>query len=144
MANGVSLKEFLLNLINGNDKRCDERITSLEKKVDTAIITQDKSTQQAFQSSQKAIDKSEVSQKIYNDGHNDLTKKMESQYANMVPRMEYQQMIDRINIDIKSLRETRSESSGKADFTKNLWMIVGSLVGIAGIAIALIALLTKR
>jgi uncharacterized UPF0160 family protein len=106
------LKEFTLNRIDANDKRYCERFTALEKKLDTAIQTQTNSVKVAFETSQKAIDKSEVNQTSYNQAHNDLSKKMENLITQLVSKTEYQannktitDKIDGENKDIALLRE---------------------------------------
>jgi hypothetical protein len=139
MSEKVTLKKYFEVIIKGNDCRYAERFVALEKKLDTAIQNQNTATQAAFTTSQKAIDKSEINQTTYNQGHNDLSKKMETQYQTMIRRAEFQMTIDRIISDIKGLRESRSEIVGKREgvlSTLSIIQIVSSgAIAIIGLAI---------
>lgn len=143
-----TLHEHLLSLINNHGKLQDERdrlymgkFADAKIAVDDALKAQKELTNASFASSEKAIVKAEESQRSYNAGHNDLSRKMESQYALMMPRQEelsiiksleekiesqkesFQKLLDtlRVNFDkqfdghtkeITGLRETRSQSEG--------------------------------
>lgn len=115
---------------------------SQEKAVQAALAAQKELTSSTFSSSEKAITKAEEAQKSYNQTHNDLSRKMDEQYKEMMPRSEslarheanehrYQELKDdfstirgefkedlskmRIELmkEIGGLRESRSEGAGK-------------------------------
>jgi hypothetical protein len=90
-----TLKEYLVSRIDSHSKLQDERDRLYMGKfgdgkiaVDDALKAQKELTNASFASSEKAIVKAEESQKSYNEGHNDLSRKMEVQYGLMMPRAE--------------------------------------------------------
>lgn len=72
-------------------KNIDDRFLGSEKNVASALASQKELSQTVQLSSDKAITKAEESQKEYNKGHNDLSRKMEDQYKEMLPRNEADQ-----------------------------------------------------
>lgn len=104
------------------------RIKALERRFDDRhrwYKERDKSRSKAvtaaFEASKEAITKAEESQKQYNVTHNDLTRKMDNQYAQMYPRSEAQAEHERTQGQFKELkteagdlRETRSQTVGHA------------------------------
>lgn len=77
-------------------------------------------TTQAFASSREAIQKAEKGQDSYNSTHNDLTRKMDKQYSDTLPRAEaaaefhrVDEKIEELKREITGLRESRSEGSGR-------------------------------
>ena len=98
----------------------------------------------AFAASEKAMTKSDASQKEYNSTHNDLTHKMEKQYAEMLPRTEARFMQDDIN-DLKLFKsnyvgvlEAKKENKGTTKWIIALitTIILSALSVIATIIIA--------
>ena len=81
----VGLKE----LCNERDRRYTERFESIEQANSAALLALAKQTELLSQSNQKAVDTALANQKDYNVSHNDLTKKMDTQYKEMVSRGEY-------------------------------------------------------
>jgi chromosome segregation ATPase len=79
--------DYLEKLINERDRLYSERWTA----------------------QQAAISKAEDSQKTYNQGHNDLSHKMESQYSLMVPAPEAKLKWDSID---KAIEEIRKDAGG--------------------------------
>lgn len=133
--NSVTLKEYLEGLIV-------QRSDAAEKAVQAALAAQKELTNAAFASSEKAITKAEEAQKSYNQTHNDLSRKMDEQYKEMMPRSEslarhganetrYQELKDdfsKLRVEVKDglsqlrielmreiggLRESRSEGTGE-------------------------------
>lgn len=66
----------------------DKLFETSEKNVDKALASQKELSQIVQAASDKAITKAEEAQKTYNVGHNDLARKMEDQYKQMLPRTE--------------------------------------------------------
>jgi hypothetical protein len=85
-----------------------ERAESQKVAVDDALAAQKEQTTASFQASEKAIVKAEESQKVYNQGHNDLSRKMEQQYSTMVPQAEAKLKWDSID---KAIEEIRKENA---------------------------------
>jgi hypothetical protein len=66
----------------------DERFAASEKAVAQALVAQKELYQTVQSAADKAITKAEDAQKVYNTGHNDLARKMEETYKQMLPRAE--------------------------------------------------------
>ncbi len=95
----------LRDLANERHLHYGQRFTDLKEWFKGAIESQEKATNAAQSASEKAITKAEASQQQYNVQHNDLTRKMEAQYKEMIPRPEFQRAIE-------PLSASRSESEG--------------------------------
>lgn len=148
-----------------------ERAESQKTAVDDALAAVKEQTSASFAASEKAIVKAEDSQKTYNQGHNDLSRKMEQQYSTMVPQPEAKLKWDAIDKaleemrrdnsvlrsnelgdintlrsemmkEIQSLRESRSEGSGKeaaqhTDREQKNWG-VGTAIAIVGVVVSIL------
>jgi hypothetical protein len=91
-----------------------ERAESQKVAVDDALAAQKEQTTASFQASEKAIVKAEESQKVYNQGHNDLSRKMEAQYSTMVPQAEAKLKWDSIDKAIEELRKENAAAKTEA------------------------------
>ncbi len=137
-----------------------------ERRHGTAAALQalEKQMAASFLASEKAVLKAEASQTQYNVGHNDLTRKMDAQYKDMLPRTEgdarfkameeklseHRKEIDRVRdesrllvdnarAEIASLRESRSEGTGRRDQTA--WIVntvIALLSALGGVGVTLI------
>lgn len=106
--------------------------------------------------------KAENSQTVYNQGHNDLSRKMEGQYALMIPKAEHNnelkavkdtiesikvstdKRLDRIDSDIRELRESRSGIEGKGNGANALWgYLIGGIMALAAIVTVIIVLIKQ-
>lgn len=114
MKDDVSLKEYLLEKINSLEKLTDER----------------------FKTSQIAINKAEEAQKLRNEAQNEWRQSMKDREATYATKAEMQRNAE----DIKGLRESRSEISGKSEQSKNIY---GYAVGITGLLFGFVSLLLK-
>jgi phosphopantetheinyl transferase (holo-ACP synthase) len=99
-------RKYLERVIEEHEKIYNSRIIALEKLMDerdrlymkqfeasdeavkAALVANEKQTHAAFAASKEAINKAEESQRSYNATHNDLTRKMDQQYKEMVPASE--------------------------------------------------------
>ena len=153
----VSLRfETLEILIDERDKQYDARFRAAESAVTAALTAAEKQNFAASQASEKAITKAEAAQTAYNVVHNDLTRKMDSQYLVMIPRPEHESDVrnlslkideskkdnqiryDELRKEIAALRESRSEGIGNSaraasDQSRQQWItgIIFSGVGLA-------------
>ena len=100
----VSVREYFERIIRELDRRLTDRAEAQDKAVSAALIAAERQTAQSFAASEKAISKAENSQREYNQGHNDLSRKMEAQYASMVPSSEAKLKWESIDKDIAGLR----------------------------------------
>lgn len=139
-----SIQDF----INERDRRYEERFRAQESSVASALIAIEKQHVQATLASEKAIEKALQAQAQYNQSHNDLIRKMDGQYKEMIPRSEHEGDIknlsdkhDGLKNDVQGLRESRSESGGKeikgaSDKSLVQWIIL-AIFTIVNIAINL-------
>jgi hypothetical protein len=167
----IPMREFLERIVEERDKQYDMRFRAAEIAVNAALAAQQKSTADAFSASEKAIIKAEDAQKEYNLRSNEFRGQLDDQAKLLMQRQEALGLFkasddkleamrlffdskmeslsstlksDAINLDaeIKGLRESRSEISGKASSTTAMWgymgVVVGIIVAVAGIVIALI------
>lgn len=100
-----------------------------------------------FVASEKAIVKAEEAQFAYNSTHNDLARKMDQQYKEMVPRQEanlkwdgFEKDLEELRKGIANLREARSELGGKFSGTQ---VIIGFIFAVAGLLAAVAAIIFK-
>jgi len=130
------LREALEEKLDERDRRYEDRFTAQERAVTAALSATEKSTSAAFNSSEKAITKSETSQTVYNANHNDLSRKMEAQYKEMLPRSEADSKFKALDEKIADLRESRSVTSGGEKGKSATWAVVVVLIG-WGLTVAL-------
>lgn len=140
-----TLREFLSLWIERIEKIMDERDRLYEERHQTqiagfnsALSAHKELTQTAFDASEKAIHKAEIAQTIYNEGHNDLSRKMETQAKDFLSRHEattllknQDEKMEHMKIDISSLRESRSEKSGRSTMVQEWIPALLSLLAIA-------------
>lgn len=96
----VSLKDYIERIMREQDRVNDIRFKASETAVNAALAAQEKAVGAAFTASERAITKAEDAQKSYNANHNDLSRKMDEQYKQMIPRTE---AIDKIEAVVKEL-----------------------------------------
>jgi chromosome segregation ATPase len=103
----------------------------------------DRRYEERFTAAKEAVTKAESAQTAYNTNHNDLTRKMDAQYGFMLPRTEaenrfrnHDEKIDEIKKELASLRESRSEGSGRREQTN--WLI-GIGIGIIGLILGFLS-----
>jgi hypothetical protein len=100
-----SLKEHYDTILKKND----ELGAKEEKRIDEQFKAQRELSNAINIASKEAITKAEESQKSYNTGHNDLSRKMEAQYKDMLPRVEsdskFKSLEDKIESKFKELND---------------------------------------
>ncbi len=137
--------ERVQDVATERDRRYEERFNASNKAVDTAMVAYKEQVKAAFDSADRAITKAEVGQTIYNQGHNDLQRKMDARETLFAQKGEVEKEFIRAGErtedvrrtlsdfqktqaeEIRSLRESRSALSGA-------WMAmiaVSALVGTA-------------
>lgn len=119
-------------LYEERDRRYEDRFKAQETAVAAALAAQEKLTAAAFAAAKEAVLKQENSQSSYNAGHNDLSRKMENQYATMLPRQEadnrfksFEEKYEDLKKEVANLRESRSEGTGRRDQTN--WFLTSLL-----------------
>jgi tetrahydromethanopterin S-methyltransferase subunit G len=154
----VSVRKYLERIIKEVDDRQTASVTALKELTNSKLQAMDEATKTAFNAAEKSSEKTDQNQKDYNAGHNDLTRKMESQYKEMAPR---QYVDDKVHVleekleairlskdaqiestksvvdsrvaeireDIQSLRESRSQQTGKSLGVREVALIFAALIG---------------
>jgi hypothetical protein len=126
----VSIRDYFLALMEERDRLYDTRFKASETAmnaqfkasetaVNAALAAQEKAVAAAFLASEKAIVKAEDAQRDYNIRSNEFRGQLDDQAKTLMPRMEastlfksYEEKLDRLTDDIKSLRDFRMASSG--------------------------------
>lgn len=148
----TQLKEYLEKIIN-------QRFEAQEKAVSAALAAQKELTNTSFASSEKAIVKAEAAQTSYNQTHNDLSRKMDEQYKEMMPRSEslarhasneqrHQELkedFSKLRLEFKddlakmrtefmkeiaTVRESQSETGGQSQGKDKMWAYVVGAIGL--------------
>jgi hypothetical protein len=130
----------LEKLMSERDRRYDERFEAQKDAVQAALVAAKELTAAAFAAAKEAISKSEVAQTAYNATHNDLTRKMDAQYKEMLPRQEADARFKGVEEKISELREFRSQYSGhevqRVESRGTSQWAVTAGIAIAGIIVA--------
>lgn len=139
-------KQNVANALVSSEKAVDKAFNTAEKAVTQALVAQKELSQTVALASDKAITKAEEAQKTYNVGHNDLSKKMEDQYKQMLPRVEAdnreKNMEEKLkgHSDLLNLLNSRLDiisgaGAGKEQGFKNVKDVIWIIVTIASFAI---------
>jgi hypothetical protein len=111
----------LERLIDERDRLYSERHAASAVAIAAALASVKDQTAAAFKASETATECARISQGEYNTFHNDLQRAMTAQYAQMVPRAEFEAhqarsgaRIDELRGEIGALRESRSAGQGKS------------------------------
>lgn len=114
-----------------------ERFVQSEKAVASALVSQKELYQTVQASSDKAITKAESAQTQYNQGHNDLSRKMEDQYKMMLPRTEAQQNQQNTEEKLEAHRKELAILTSKLDEIRGKGLGVQNFFGwiVAAIAV---------
>ena len=103
----------LRELADERDRRYTERAEGDLRALQAALTSVKEQTSSSFAASKEAIVKAETNQTVYNATHNDLTRKMDAQYKEMIPRTEAEGRFKTMEEKIADLRESRSGGSGR-------------------------------
>lgn len=87
--------------------------TADQRAVDAALVAQKEKTADAFAANKESVLKAEKGQNDYNVAHNDLTRKMDKQYADTIPRLEAQARFDAMEEKVQEMRNTLSKGHGR-------------------------------
>jgi hypothetical protein len=162
--------ENVLTLIRGNDENYKTQFANAKESVTTALTAQEKAVAAAFLASEKAIVKAEDAQKDYNQRSNEFRGQLDDQAKTLMPRQETigllkaiddkfafmqstfesrieaqrvanEKVFDALTKDIASLRESRSEGTGKSIGLRDFW---GYLVALGGIATGILVIILHK
>ena len=138
------------------DKRYEERHESDEKAIAAALVAAEKAVNAALTAQKEAVTKAESSQTLYNQGHNDLQRKMEVQNKETLPRAEAEvrfqtqesKMADQKE-EIIAIRLVQSNIKGTAEAntahrTQSNWsvgLVVTILFSVLSLLVGVVALI---
>ncbi len=131
--------EALSKLMDERDKRYGQSFRESKDAVSAALQAAKEQTQASFAASEKAISKAEASQLQYNVGHNDLTRKMDMQYKEMLPRPEADNRFKAIEEKLADLRESRSQSGGRGEGLNHGWLILLGFLSLVGMVLGIVS-----
>ncbi len=134
-------------IIDERDRRYDVIFASQKDSLNVAVDAINKQTEAAFRTAQTAIDKLELSQKVYNEDHNNLTKKMvlveryDSDQKNINAKIDANQRnieekIDDVKSSIGKIEVVLGVGTGKevrsaSDQARQQWVILASIAAIS-------------
>lgn len=84
----VSLKEYFNDKVSALEKKVDSAYQEQKEAVAVALLAQEKAVQAAFAASDKAIIKAEDAQKDYNERSNEFRGQLDDQAKMLMPRIE--------------------------------------------------------
>lgn len=163
----VSLKEYFEKLLEQRDlfyaekiKYLETRIVSVDDKHTAAVLAAKAIAETTFQSSEKAILKSEEGQRLLNEKNNEFRGQLRDQAEHLMPRTESlsnwksatekitelkeqtESKFDLIRKEIQVLREYRSEGGGKSAGMQQSWAVLIAAIGIVGTLVSIFVGLT--
>jgi len=119
----------------------NRELISLREYVDIRFDAQEKAVQSALASADRAVAKAESASDKRFDGVNEFRSSLNDQTRTLMPRAEYEQAMRAMNekIDILTARVNTRDDRGRGigDFA-------GWIVAVAGVLLAIVALLWKR
>jgi len=108
-------------------------VDSLKEYFEAILVEKDKAINIALIASEKASLKTEQAQRDYNSTHNDIQRKMDAQYKDMIPRAEFNAYKESQDKALKVEKERGDIGQGKGQGLTQGW---GYLIGIIGLALA--------
>jgi hypothetical protein len=132
-----SLREVVAEL-DGFKELFRSEIAAVRELFRTQLAAQKELTNQAFVASRDAIVKAEESQRVYNATHNELSRKMESQYAHMIPRTEFERAFEGLDDLVRKLEGARSEGVGGQLLVARLFAAGWFVVGLIAVIVAVV------
>jgi len=121
------------------EKAIDDTLLSLQRQNALSLVAVEKQTALALEAQRDSAHKAEIAQTHYNETHNDLLRRMDKQYDEMVTRREYVTANDAIREAIDELKKELSHQAGEKEAKKtssdNVKWIIGLLAAlIVGLA----------
>ena len=134
----------LRQLMDERNTRYEQSFRESKDAVQAALEAAKDQTAASFLASEKAIGKAEASQTAYNVGHNDLTRKMDAQYKEMLPRPEADSRFKSIEEKLSELREYRSGAQGHSSGTRSIGDALATVVALIIAAGAVVVAIVMR
>jgi hypothetical protein len=157
LGSGVTLKEFMVAVLNERERRYEEKFATInhaigEMKAAVAGYARKDEVAIAMTASEKAIVKAEIAVEKRFDSVNEFRAQMADQQATLVRKDEvdirFTALDEKLNTAVAQLqlrtgREegTNAERTGRYAMTANVGIIIGIIVGAAGIIIAVVTIM---
>ena len=140
------LREAFEKLMEERGKRYDERFNAQKIASDAALSAQEKLTSNAFNASDRAINKAEAAQNAHNILANGLQGRLDQQAKDLISRPEFDQRFISMEDKVNNLREYRSSAEGRTTGISSAWGVMIAVVGIIGGGgiVGLVLLLMKK
>jgi hypothetical protein len=152
------LRELHLSNIAAIRELLDERdrfylvqFKAAETAVKAALDAAKEQVITTFNSSEKAIVKAENAQKDYNERTNEFRGQLSDQAKTFMPRIEVDRInavledkISRLDLELRGLRESRSNREGTVFGIKSAWGILTALITTISLAISALFALFRR
>ena len=126
------------------ERLIDERDLNYKDRIQVAIAAQKALTDAAFAASEKAILKSEESQREYNVRSNEFRGQLDDQAKTLMPRVEtdgrfaaLESKLNEVKEDVSGLRESRSALGGRSEGLSAGWGFVLGAIGLIGLLLTI-------
>lgn len=136
---GVTLKEYLVALIDNNDKRYEQRFNDTKIAVDAALIAADKAVAAALAGQKEAVTKAEVAAEKRFESVNEFRNTLSDQQRNLMPRAEVDILVKSITDRLNKVENSDLFSDGKGKGMSASWAILVGVVGFIAVLIGIAA-----
>ena len=156
--NNASDREYFLAIINERDRRYDQRFVDSKEAVNTALSAAKEAVNAALIAAKEAVVKAENASEKRFEGVNEFRKTLADQQMTFSRRSDLQALTDNLELRYKtitdrmaSLEETVNRNTSRGEGSTATWGymgaalgVLGTLVGIGGIALRLMGPRPKR
>ena len=142
----VGVKEFILSIIEKNDRRYEQRFNDTKIAVDAALIAADKTVAAALAGQKEAVTKAEVAAEKRFESVNEFRSTLSDQQRNLMPRVEVEIIMKSITDKIENLSklvDTRADANEKRIITlESKGNGIGQGMGYVALLIGVVATVT--
>lgn len=135
----VNLKEYLLAIIEENDKRYEQRFRDTKIAVDAALIAADKAVAAALAGQKEAVIKAENASEKRFESVNEFRNTLSDQQRTFLPRNEYIIAHTSLGEKVDNLNSRLDKSEGKGTGFSSSWGILLGAVGLISVIYSLIS-----
>lgn len=135
----VNLKEHLLAIIDAHDRRYEQRFKDSQTAVDAALAAARTAVDAALTSAKEAVMKAEVASEKRFESVNEFRATLSDQQSTLMPRIEAEARMARVETDITELKKMRDVGSGRSSGLKDSWVLIVVIVTLVGGILAIIA-----
>ena len=128
----LTLKEFLVAIITGNDLRYEQRFNAQQQALQDALVGQEKAVSAALQAADRAVIKAETASEKRFDAVNEFRATLADQAATLMPRAEAETRLNSFSDKLGEITDRINRSEGKSGGIASSWgILLGALGGIA-------------